>query len=192
MYLHQELADAATELAGLVGNVKPDQLAASTPCTGYDLRRLVNHLLYWSPIIESVGLYKSATPDRPDDGSVDLSQGDWQSLYLDWLRRITAAWQPESAWDGSATVGGRTVPAAIIGEKTLVEMVVHGWDLARATGQEFRCTTSAAEQTNRIVLDTAEETRSMGMFGPPVPVADSASALHRALGSSGRDPQWSV
>jgi uncharacterized protein (TIGR03086 family) len=177
-------------MADVVGEVKPDDLTAATPCREFDVRALVNHLLYWAPVIEGVGLHKTATFDRAEEGGSDHTGGDWQAEYLDWLDRITAAWAPGPAWEGMADVGGVMVPARVIGEKTLCELVLHGWDLARACGRGFHCRDDVAEETRRIVLATADETRRMGMFGPPVAVPDSASALDRTLACSGRDPHW--
>ncbi len=190
MQLQESLSAAADRLATVVRTVTPRSLDAATPCDRYPVRRLINHLLYWSPIIEEVGLRKAAAPDRPDDGSVDLTGGDWQELYLDWLTRIVAAWAPATAWEGTASVSGRQVPASVIGEKSLCELVLHGWDLARATDQDYSCSDGLADTTHRIIRDTAEETRALGMFGPAVPIAAAAPALDRALAFSGRDPAW--
>ncbi|MFF9587563.1 TIGR03086 family metal-binding protein [Streptomyces achromogenes] len=190
MSLQTLLSSAASEMAEVVGRVKPDDLTAATPCREYDVRALVNHLLYWAPVIEGVGLRKAAVFDRADEGGTDHTGGDWQAEYLGWLDRIAAAWSPGPAWEGVAEVGGRRVPARVIGEKTLCELVLHGWDLARASGQGFHCRDDVADETRRILLATADETRRMGMFGPPVTVPDSAPALDRALACSGRDPRW--
>ncbi|MEY9946405.1 TIGR03086 family metal-binding protein [Kitasatospora sp. GAS1066B] len=190
MNLHQPLSDAVARMATVVGSVDPARLSAATPCAEYDVRGLVNHLLFWAPIIEGVGLHKTAVIDRAAEGRDDHTGGDWQADYLGWLDRIDRAWASDSAWEGTATLGPATVPAAVIGEKTLVELAVHGWDLARATGQEFQVTDAVADHANRIILATADETRAMRMFGPPVTVPATASALDRALACSGRDPQW--
>ncbi|QMU71588.1 TIGR03086 family metal-binding protein [Streptacidiphilus sp. P02-A3a] len=191
MDLREPLSTASATMAGLVGAVKPDQLTVTTPCAGFDVRGLVNHLINWAPTIEAVGLRKSAVVDR-EAARRDHTGGDWQADYLAWLDRIERAWSADAAWEGSADVNGVVVPARVIGEKTLVELVVHGWDLARATGQEFHCGDAAAEQARRVILETAEETRSLGMFGPELEAPASATALERALACSGRDPAWSA
>ncbi|MTD58845.1 TIGR03086 family metal-binding protein [Amycolatopsis pithecellobii] len=190
MELSEALTDAAARIATVVRGVSPRRLDAATPCPEYSVRRLINHLLYWSPIIEEVGLRKTSSPDRRDDGTPDRTVGDWQGEYLGWLDRIVEAWAPAAAWAGTATVSGRQVPAATIGEKSLVELVVHGWDLARGTGQEYRCPDALAHVVKRVISDTAEETRALGMFGPAVRVEGTAAALDQALAFSGRDPGW--
>jgi uncharacterized protein (TIGR03086 family) len=82
------------------------------------------------------------------------------------------------------------MPARMIAMMMLGELVVHGWDLARATGQ----TLSTDPTTLEIVLEMTEtmgpQGRKMGAFGDEVPVPDTAPLLDRVLGLSGRDPQW--
>jgi len=73
------------------------------------------------------------------------------------------------------------------------ELVVHGWDIARATGQPFDCgaaTLDEVESTVRQVRD-GHDGDIPGLFGPVVPVAGDAPALERVLGLTGRDPAWS-
>jgi uncharacterized protein (TIGR03086 family) len=72
----------------------------------------------------------------------------------------------------------------------LGELVIHGWDLAMATGQAFPCPPDAAEATRRVLADMAPMGRSYGIFAAEVPVPESASALDRALALSGREPAW--
>jgi uncharacterized protein (TIGR03086 family) len=71
------------------------------------------------------------------------------------------------------------------------DVAIHGWDLARATGQSYRCDPDVAESTYRFVVDMAEQGRQMGIYAAPVPVADGAPAFERALARSGRDPDGS-
>jgi uncharacterized protein (TIGR03086 family) len=89
-----------------------------------------------------------------------------------------------------ATSSEWAAAAPVIAAMLASDVVVHGWDLARATGQEYRCDPAAAEVAHRFVAETGEQGRQMGIFGAPVPVAADAPALDRALGLSGRDPGW--
>ena len=73
----------------------------------------------------------------------------------------------------------------------LGEFVLHGWDLARASGQELRCAPEVAVAVYESAVAVGEQARSMGVYGPVVEVGADASPLERALGASGRDPGWS-
>ncbi|MFD7924284.1 TIGR03086 family metal-binding protein [Streptomyces sp. NPDC059740] len=191
MYLQDQLSAAAETMARVVSTVEDGQLGAPTPCHEFDVRRLINHLIAWSPIIEGVGLRAPLASGRPDE-QTDHMTGDWRAEYLRWIDRSLTAWKPDAAWEGVADLGFIQVPATVIGGKTLCEFVLHGWDLARATGQPFDCDPAVAEATLRLVEETAEETRQHGMFGSAVAVPETSSALERALAVSGRNPGWTA
>jgi uncharacterized protein (TIGR03086 family) len=72
------------------------------------------------------------------------------------------------------------------------EVLLHGWDLAVATGQPFTPDPDVVERCLAFAVDLATAAPEMrdGMYGPPVPVDDGAPAFHRLLGETGRDPGW--
>lgn len=55
------------------------------------------------------------------------------------LTDLVEAWRDPAAWAGMTEAGGVRMPAEEMGVVALDELVLHGWDLARATGQPFRC-----------------------------------------------------
>ena len=73
----------------------------------------------------------------------------------------------------------------------LAEMVLHGWDVARATGQDFRCDDAVLAAAAKAVDDNAELFRQYQGFAEPVSLPAGASAFDRLLSASGRDPGWS-
>jgi uncharacterized protein (TIGR03086 family) len=84
------------------------------------------------------------------------------------------------------------LPGAVAAMVATDELVVHGWDLARATGQEYRPDPAALRSALAFLTETArgpEEERA-AIFGPVVPVPGDAPLLDRAIGLSGRDPRW--
>lgn len=84
------------------------------------------------------------------------------------------------------------LPASMIGAMVLGELVVHGWDLASATGQEPTWEDEVLTFVYQEVQKTAQQGRDMGIFGDRVHVPDTASVLDRMLGLTGRDPNWSL
>ncbi len=108
------------------------------------------------------------------------------------LDEMAAAWREPAAWTGETQAGGVTLPGAIAGRIALNELVLHGWDLARATGQDY----APAPETLGVVYDLlsswVEESGGTpgSIFAPPVPVADDASQLDRVVALSGRRPNW--
>ena len=85
------------------------------------------------------------------------------------------------------------MPAEQLGVVALDEVVMHGWDLARATGQQFSCDPASTAAVLAFTSASARPEnlhRREGMFGPVVEVPPDAPALDRALGFAGRDPAW--
>jgi uncharacterized protein (TIGR03086 family) len=85
------------------------------------------------------------------------------------------------------------MPGAVIGTVVLDELVLHGWDLARATGQQFACDPASVEAVLAFTVASAQPENAAGrtgLFGPVVEVPDDASDFDRALGFAGRDPNW--
>ncbi len=182
---------AAAPLAEIVRTIKPDQLAAPTPCSEYDVRGLVNHLLFWGPSLVGAARKETVPPPAAAEEDVDLTDGDWAAGLHAHLDRLVAAWSEPAAWDGTTTMGGPTeMPAAMIGRMVLGELVVHGWDLARATGQQARWPEEVLAVTRRELVGTAEQGRQLGIYGPEVPVPPTGSAMDHILGLAGRDPDW--
>jgi uncharacterized protein (TIGR03086 family) len=74
---------------------------------------------------------------------------------------------------------------------TLDELVVHGWDLARSTGQQFAIDDHLVAACTEFASMTAGDRKpDSGPFGPVVDVPEDATALDRLLGLTGRDPAW--
>ena len=86
--------------------------------------------------------------------------------------------------------GGETVRADAALGILLGELIVHGWDVARATGQEFRTDEQTATALEDIVQAQAELFRKYQGFADAVEPPENATAFERALTLSGRDPGW--
>jgi uncharacterized protein (TIGR03086 family) len=184
------VAAAATVLEEILGNIKPDQLEAPTPCRDRDVRAMLNHLLFWGPSLEGAARKEAVPPPAEDEADVDLTAGDWAAALGAQLDRITEAWSAPSAWEGSTRMGGpMELPAPLIGGMVVGELVVHGWDLARATGQRPEWDGDLLEYLLGEVAATAEQGREMGVYGPAVAVPETAPTLDRVLGLTGRDPR---
>lgn len=93
---------------------------------------------------------------------------------------------------GTTRVGGVDLPAEVAGVVALDEVIVHGWDIAVASGQHFSAEPELLQAAYGFVQPTAAQSPqgTPGLFGPPVPVPDDAPLLDRLLGLTGRDPRW--
>ncbi|MGB3437519.1 MAG: TIGR03086 family metal-binding protein [Actinophytocola sp.] len=173
------MSTAAGALADVVSAIESEQLANPTPCAEFDVRELVHHLLYWGPSLEGAARKESVSPS-------DVEVADWRGALLAQLTRTVDAWTPASAWDGMTGMG----PAKMVGEMIVGELVVHAWDLARATGQPLDLPDDLLTYVHDGVAAGADQGREMGLYGPEVPVPSDAPVLDRILGLTGRDPAW--
>ncbi|WP_436776623.1 TIGR03086 family metal-binding protein [Yinghuangia sp. YIM S09857] len=186
------LSHAAEAMAAVVRTNTDDQLANKTPCAEYDVRGLVNHLLFWGPSLAGGGRKESVPPLAAAESEVDLAAGDWRGSLLALLDDITSSWAPPSAWEGETTMGTpHPLPAPVLGDMIVGELVVHGcWDLAAATGQRIELPSDLLAHLHDTMSAGVEQGRQMGMYGPEVAVPTVAPTLDRILGLTGRDPAW--
>jgi len=186
----EQLIDKAVATASeVVENINPDQLAEPTPCAEFDVRALLNHLLFWGPSLNAAARKAPVPPPAASEADVDLTAGDWASDLGVLLRDRAAAWGEPSAWTGTTTLGGpQEMPAEVIGAMVLGETVVHTWDLAKATGQAPAWDAELLEFVHADLVLTASVGRDMGLYGPEVPVPSDAPLIERILGLTGRTP----
>ncbi len=99
-----------------------------------------------------------------------------------------AAWADPASEEGVAPAMG--LPRSTIGLMGVVDLVVHGWDLARATGQPYEPASETVAALHDFMDEMGPMGRQMGAFGPEVPVDAERTELDRLLGRTGRDPAW--
>jgi uncharacterized protein (TIGR03086 family) len=126
-----------------------------------------------------------ATPSAVAD---DLP-ADWRTRIPEQLDALAAAWRDPAAHEGIARAGGVDMPADVMALVALDEVVVHGWDLAVATGQPYDVDPAAADACREFAASFGDD-RPPSLYGPVVPVPAGAPALDRLLGVTGRDPGW--
>ena len=191
MNLHSEMAASATEAARVVCGVSSDQLSAATPCTDWDLRALLNHMILWTA-------YSAERRARDEQVPDDLMTKDfvaepgYAADYAAQLDKAVAAWSDPAAWRQNLNVMGTATPAADVAALLIAEMVLHGWDAAKASGQDYACRDDVAAAVLGAVAANAELFRQYQGFADPIPVPASASVLDQALALSGRDPGWAA
>ncbi|TDT25937.1 uncharacterized protein (TIGR03086 family) [Streptomyces sp. BK208] len=188
-----DLGPQARILARLADGVRDDRLGDPTPCPDLAVRNLLGHLTYLAVAFRDAARKDlSATTDTSPGASVpDIGPG-WRADLAKALGEVADAWREPDAWTGMTRAGGIDLPGAVAGAVVADELVIHGWDLARATGQEYAPDEAALQAAYGLLAGAAEESeRDEGMFGPVVAVPADAPLLERAVGLSGRDPGWS-
>lgn len=186
---------AAQRLAELVAGVADADLARPTPCADYSVAALLDHIGFFADAFARKGRREPDDPTAgpPPKGDASHLPADWRTSVPASLAALSEAWRRPEAWEGTSKAGGLELPAEVVGLIALEELVVHGWDLARATGQPFAPPAedlTATEQLLGQFTGGDEPVPRDGPYAAPHPVGDDASHLDRVIALSGRDPAW--
>jgi uncharacterized protein (TIGR03086 family) len=182
-----DLEPAARRLAALLDGVPDTVLGAPTPCSESTVATLLDHIM---GLTEGLAAAARKEPTAAPQASAEHLDPKWRALLPGRLDALVAAWREPGAGEGMTTAGGVDLPASVAAAVTLDELVLHGWDLASATGQPYRPDPADVAGIMPFLEQFGGGQGVPGLFGPTVPVSDGASAFDRALGLSGRDPAW--
>ncbi|MFC9127472.1 TIGR03086 family metal-binding protein [Streptomyces sp. NPDC057099] len=186
-----DLGPQTAVVARLAEAVTDEQLADPTPCPEYAVRHVLGHLTGLAAAFRDAGRKDlgATTDTNPQSALPDIGPG-WREELPKVLGELAEAWRDPAAWTGMTRAGGLDLPGEIAGLVANDELVIHGWDLARATGQRY-VPDPAALQACHGFLEAAVDDPGRGeIFGPVVRVEADAPLLARAVGLSGRDPEW--
>lgn len=179
------LAAAAPRTVAVVRQITDDQLDLPTPCRDFRVRDLLNHL--YEVVVNFQGLARRSTvtwADKPDH----LTAG-WRDRFEAETGRLVEAWADPASEQGVSP--GMGMPQQVVGGMALLDLTVHGWDLAVATGQAYEPAPEVLPALHELTGQLATTARQMGVFAEEVPVDGTLPELDRLLGATGRDPAWS-
>lgn len=210
-----DLEPAARRIVALLGPVDDSRLDGPTPCPDYAVRELLGHLAglataFRDAARKDLGASTAVSPDA----ALPVLDDDWRAALPRRLDEMAAAWRSPGAWTGMTRAGGVELPGEVAGAVALNELVVHGWDLARSTGQPYAAGEAELRSCEALLAPAAEDgpdsgpdggsdgaggadaadrpdgSGGSGLFGVPVPVPDGAPLLDRVIALSGRRPDW--
>ncbi|NNG38638.1 TIGR03086 family protein [Flexivirga sp. ID2601S] len=176
-----DLGPAATTMSTLVAGVTDDQLDRPTPCTDWTVGDLLAHIHQFASVFTANARKE---PLQPPTTLVE----DWRTAIPEQLDRLAAVWREPSAWEGRASAGGVDMSAEDNAVVAIEELTVHGWDLARATGQGFHTDGGQLDQVDRFVAMFGSD--GDGPFGPRAAVPADADRVQQLIAATGRDPLW--
>jgi len=183
---HPLILDAGAGFRGIALAAQGASLASRTPCQQWDLGALVRHLLFYAPVLTAAGRHSQPPPGSGAEISLDK---DWARQLAGAMDDVAGAWGDPAAWSGmTAMAGSDPMPAPVIGGMVLGELVVHGWDLAVATGVRPEFSEDVLLGAHAAVAQMAELGRGMGVFGPEVTLGEDGPLLDRIVARTGRDP----
>jgi uncharacterized protein (TIGR03086 family) len=186
-----DLGPACARLGRLAAGVRDEHLGRPTPCPDYPVATLLAHIVGLA-----AGLAASARKDlgpltdtAPGSSLPELGE-DWRPALERQLGELARAWRDPAAWRGQSRAGSVDLPARVAGLVALNEVLLHGWDLARATAQPYEPGEAELLVAHATLAAGVAGDVPRGPFGPPVPVSDSAPLLDRVVALSGRRPEW--
>jgi len=179
---HRQALDATGRI---VRGIDPVELDDSTPCEDYDVRGLLNHVvsgnLWVEPLVS--GQTIEEVGDRYDG---DLLGDDPSAAYDASARVAGDAFARPGAMEAPVAVSYGPVPGEVYAGHRFIDVLIHGWDLAAATGQDSTLDPELVETCWEIVRPQLDLLQGSGAFGNEVDVSDDADSQTRLLAVLGR------
>jgi uncharacterized protein (TIGR03086 family) len=179
-----ERALAATRV--VVAGIGDDQWSLPTPCGEWNVRELVNHIVsgnLWAAEL-ATGKTIADVGDRLDG---DVLGDDPLAVYDTSAAAAAAAFSAPGAMEAPCAVSYGPVPGEVYAGHRYLDVLIHGWDAAVATGQDTRLDPELVEVCWAVVEPQAELLIGSGMFATGVdasPAADRETTLLAVLGRS--------
>lgn len=183
----EALQAALTGTRQLVGGVRPEQWTHPTPCPDWTVADLTAHVVHGNAMFAAILRGQAIPTSAGAGGDIGRLHGDQVPAYDAAAAQLLDAFSADGALDRVVTLPFGTVPGAVAQHLRITELLVHGWDLAQATGQRLVVPEYVAEQElafSRTAVPQLPPGRSP--FGPPQSAPADASALERLAALLGR------
>src|SRR5215470_8498142 len=176
---------ALADTGHVVSGIDASQLDLPTPDADWDVRALLNHLV--SGNLWAAELASGRTIDEVGDQlDGDLIGLDPAAAYDRSAAAAAAAFEARGAMDASCAVSYGPVPGSVYAGHRFLDVLVHGWDMATATGQAYTLDPELMRACQQVVEPQLEAFRNAGAIGPEVTVPAGANAQTRFLALLGR------
>lgn len=185
-----DLAAVVDAVGDLVATVRPDQWRDPSPCPEWNVHELVNHLVMGDRLFTDVLRGEAGmAPGTLDPKATDTLGSDPTAAYADAARALIAAGARPGALERVVVVPFGAVPGVVAVHLRVTEALVHGWDLAQATGQRPRFPDDVVERNLEFTRGALPDVPAgRAPFASPQPVPDDAPAIVRLAGMLGRRP----
>jgi uncharacterized protein (TIGR03086 family) len=177
--LEQAIASTRQVLKG----VSKDQLGDDTPCAAWKISDLINH------IVGGQFFFEAFVRGVPQDEAVDFSAADFRSTFDEAAERTVAAFNADGAMEKMITLPFGQMPGSAFAGLAATDTFTHGWDLAKATGQNTDLAPELAEQLligARTAISPAFRSPEGSPFGPEQTAPAGASKADQLAAFLGR------
>jgi uncharacterized protein (TIGR03086 family) len=180
--LHAQALDATGRI---VAGIPPGRWDAGTPCQGWDVRALLNHVVsgnLWAAELAAGGTIEGVG-DRFEG---DVLGTDPAGSYDTSAAAAAAAFRRPGALEAPCAVSYGPVPGSVYAGHRFLDVFIHGWDLAAATGQDTTLDPGLMEACREVIEPQLELFRQAGAIGEALSAGPGATAQSRFLAALGR------
>ena len=182
-----ELYEGARDyMIPIIGGVQASQLTGSTPCTDWNVKQLINHNLLVAEWIHSIFAGGEGVDPFAVDG--DLPQEGAQAAFAAVTNKVLDAIKAPGMLEKVINTPFGEMPAGNFLMFPFGDILIHKWDLAKATNLDTAMDSSMADACFQVISPMLQGNRDGGFFGPAVTVPIDASSRDKLLGLAGRTP----
>jgi uncharacterized protein (TIGR03086 family) len=167
----------APQLAGVVAGITPADLDRPTPCADFDVRGVLEHMIGGATLFAAA--YRGETPAEADTS-------DPLAAFGPALGSLAAAITAPGALDRTIASPFGDVPGEPFARFVVLDGLVHGWDLATATGQPYDPPAALVDAAAEFAQEALDHLRDGDAFGPEVQPPVGATAIERLAAFTGR------
>jgi uncharacterized protein (TIGR03086 family) len=166
-----------------VKSVNKDDLGKSTPCAEFDVRALLNHMIGGLQMLREAAEGSAAAMPKGEQFGDDPGAD-----YATRRAALLEAARGEGVLDRTWKMPFGELPGQMMASIAFMEHVTHGWDIAKATGQDTTIPDGLVTEVTGVVTPMDQMLRMPGVCGPAVDVPDDASATDKFVAFMGRQP----
>lgn len=166
-------------LGGVVANLTPDQLDRPTPCAEYDVRGVLEHMIAGATAFAAA--YRGTEPAVPDTS-------DPLAAFGQALGELGAAVNEPGALERTVASPFGDLSGETFARFVVLDGLVHGWDMATATGQAYEPPDALVAAADEFAHDVLDDLRDGDTFADAVEVDPGATPIERLAAFTGRRP----
>jgi uncharacterized protein (TIGR03086 family) len=180
----EQLAYQASALQQLMDGVQADQWDNATPCAKWTVRDLANHLVGGGAMFAAS--FRGETIEMDEANMPDLLGDDPAGALQQMIADFQASADAPGAMDNEVVLPFAALPAQVALDIAKFDLLVHAWDLARATGQAFDPPADVVANARATAETIVGGLRDGDTFGDEVPAPADASPMDQLAAFSGR------
>lgn len=175
-----QLEQLGPHIGGVVVGIRPDQLDAATPCDEFTVRGVLEHMI--SGATAFAAAFRGETPAEPDLSDPLGTFGTFGEALGDLVAAISAP----GALDQTVAAPFGEVPGDTFARFVVLDGMVHGWDMAVATGQSYDPPEELVAVVDAFAHQAIDPLRDGQTFAAAVEPASDASPVERLANYTGR------